>query len=252
MATRQRVLLFGALRLERAALQSVLRRDASLRTIEPIIVPIPVGCRTVTTITALIHQYEPIVSGISLGLAGAVLPTLTVGDLVVPTAIRILLTEEVIPCSQLLIDQCLGLEPPKPRANLIFPPESAQSDRLYRYPDKRALAHQHPQVAAVDMESGTVLKALAQLGIPGLAIRVVSDSLTAEFPSEQILGALDAGPKSFFCALKGRGLFRDLTIAVQLRVACHNAAAINAKFVSKLLHRLDATESLPRSLSTDC
>lgn len=109
---------------------------------------------------------------LSIGLAGALAPDLSPGDLLVPE--RILAAGQSFPTDAMLGSR-LGLP--------VQPVALAGADTVVASPTAKARLYKETGAAAVDMESHRVARVAANRAIPFLAIRIIADPADRAIPS---------------------------------------------------------------------
>lgn len=109
---------------------------------------------------------------LSIGLAGALAPDLSPGDLLVPE--RILAAGQSFPTDAMLGSR-LGLP--------VQPIALVGADTVVASPTAKARLYKETGAAAVDMESHRVARVAANRAIPFLAIRIIADPADRAIPS---------------------------------------------------------------------
>jgi adenosylhomocysteine nucleosidase len=109
---------------------------------------------------------------LSIGLAGALAPDLSPGDLLVPE--RILAAGQSFPTDAMLGSR-LGLP--------VQPVALVGADTVVASPAAKARLYKETGAAAVDMESHRVARVAANRAIPFLAIRIIADPADRAIPS---------------------------------------------------------------------
>lgn len=166
---------------------------------------------------------------ISCGFSGALVPEAAVGHVVMANAI----------CDQhgneLLIDLKL---PDNPKAGVHVGRMLTADDIVRRVADKKALAEKH-QAIAVDMESLAVAQVCRERGVRFLAVRVISDDLSADLPEEILSLVGSTGSVRFGAALgamwKRPSSVKDMW---KLREKAHQAADTLADFLDGVVRQL--------------
>ncbi|MGE5192871.1 MAG: 5'-methylthioadenosine nucleosidase [Deltaproteobacteria bacterium] len=172
---------------------------------------------------------------ISAGFSGALQPGMKIGDIVVANSI--VDTEGV----ELAIDLKMAADP----ARGLYVGRLLTVDRIVRtVEEKKALAERCAAIA-VDMESLAVAQVCRQAKVRFLAVRVISDDLSADLPAEisSVVGSsgtvrLGAAVGAIF---KRPGSVKDLW---RLREQGMDAAERLAKFLEGIVEQL--YDSLPR------
>ncbi len=135
---------------------------------------------------------------LSIGICGALSPTLRVGDCIVATEV---VTEgERIATHRPWTTELLA-SIPGAQAAAIAGTQSILSDST----EKRRL-RETTNAAAADMESHVVAKAAQELGIPFAALRIVSDSAEQTLPPAAVVGMSPTGDIDY------RAVFRSVMI----------------------------------------
>lgn len=128
--------------------------------------------RTKNTIARIIKDSPPSIV-ISVGLVGAVIPELKVGDIVIP--------EEVMDYAEPNLRYKIGFPIMGKKGLLVTVP------RVFEREDKIRLRQTIPDATCVDMETSAVAEVLEPLGIPLLCIKAVSDGLDFDFRNKRLL-----------------------------------------------------------------
>lgn len=127
--------------------------------------------RTRRTMEKVIENLHPSLV-ISVGLVGALVPELKVGDIFIPEAI-------------------IDYENPGKRYQIRYPINKGgvlvTVPRVFKSKDKYRLKDMIPDAACVDMETSAVAEILEPLDIPLLCIKAVSDELDFDFNDRILL-----------------------------------------------------------------
>ena len=110
---------------------------------------------------------------IGAGFAGALKPTLKVGDVLVARAVRVLGKSKTLECSRNLF--MAAYENQAIEAKMFL-----TTDHVIGTTDERKRLS--PFAEAVDMESYTILAEAARCGVPAVAIRAISDTADFDMP----------------------------------------------------------------------
>jgi hypothetical protein len=161
----------------------------------PILVPIPIGVRSVTVFLEKWQQTQTILNkpcrrALLLGLCGSLSPRYGVGDVVIYQGCqydRTLL--KCHPTAIALLQNCLYQ-----KASMV---KSLTCDRVIFSTQEKLNLAQIYDVDAIDMESYAVLKILSQIGIETGIVRVVSDDIRYDLPDINPAIAPDGSLNSF-------------------------------------------------------
>ena len=120
---------------------------------------------------------------ISVGLVGAVVPELKVGDIFIP-------------------EKILDYNKPEKEYIIRYPLEKSgvlvTVPRVFCYQDKIDLTDKIPAATAVDMETAAACEVLFSRGIPLVCIKAVSDDLEFDFRDHKLLHeSIDTAIKSY-------------------------------------------------------
>jgi adenosylhomocysteine nucleosidase len=178
--------------------------------------------------TALIDAHSPRWI-LSCGFSGALRPEMKIGHIAVADAIVDEHGQE---------QTLTGMFPPDPERGL-FVGRLLTSDEMVRtVAEKESLAQKHEAIA-VDMESLAVAQVATEKNIRFMAVRVISDDMSADLPSEILSiigssGAVRVGA-ALGSLMKRPGSFKDM---MHLRENAHNAAKSLATFLDGIVHQL--------------
>jgi nucleoside phosphorylase len=128
---------------------------------------------------------------ICAGFAGALRPEYHVGDIFVPARIEEAEKRSVVICDPILFESA---KPPKPAQTLL-----SSATIIASSAEKETLS---AVAGAVDMESFTVISAAQKLGIPALAVRVISDTRDQDMPVDFSKSLDERGQVSIGSVLK--------------------------------------------------
>ncbi len=166
---------------------------------------------------------------LSVGFSGALLPEMKVGDLVMANSIVDTHGHEI------KVDLKISEEP----QNGIYVGRLVNTDEIVRtVAEKKQLAETHAAIA-VDLESLAVAQVCRETKTPFLAVRVMSDDLSADLPPEVLsvigsTGAVRVG-SAIGSLWKRPGSIKDLW---RLRESAHQAAKRLATFLDGVLTQL--------------
>jgi len=175
---------------------------------------------------------------LSVGFSGGLLPEMKVGDIVLANSIVDTHGNE------LKVDLKMGDDPDKG----VYVGRFVNSDEIVRLvKDKQELAEKHAAIA-VDLESLAVAQICRETGTKFMAVRVISDDLSADLPSEVMsvigsTGALRVG-SAIGSLFKRPSSFKDLW---RLRETAHQAAERLAGFLDGVLLQLHKSIQPPAS-----
>ncbi len=158
---------------------------------------------------------------LSIGICGALCPTLDVGDCVVAT--EVIAGDERIPTHPHWTKELLE-SLPHARAAVI-----ASSDRIVADKLEKQRLHRETAASAADMESHIAGRVARERGLPFAAVRVVSDSARQTLPPAALLGMSETGQMNV------RGVMRSLfaqpgQIPALMRTAWEAEKAFRALF----------------------
>jgi adenosylhomocysteine nucleosidase len=178
--------------------------------------------------TALIDAHSP-AWVLSAGFSGALQESMQVGDIVMANSIVDTHGHE------LSID--LGLSPQEQRGLYVGRIVTAD-DVVRKVDEKRALGERH-QALAVDMESLAVAQVCRDAQKRFLAVRVISDDMSADLPPEVLTLVGSTGSKRLGAAVgslwKRPGSIKEMW---NLRTAAHSAAQRLATFLDGVVTQL--------------
>ncbi|WP_228061995.1 phosphorylase [Coleofasciculus sp. LEGE 07081] len=199
-----------------AEYQAVCRGLSQISSIQPLVVPIPIGTQPVTQCLKQWLQDEPFANSphsrvLVMGLCGSLSPRYGIGDIVlyrdclyVPQGSRPQLQE----CDDALtngLHRSLNEKASRVRA--------MTSDRMIESSsEKRQLNHIY-KASVVDMEGFAVLDVLSLAGVDVAMVRVISDSCHQTLPNLNSTLSSEGSLKPFPLAL---GLLRQPLAATQL------------------------------------
>jgi adenosylhomocysteine nucleosidase len=166
---------------------------------------------------------------LSCGFSGALVPEVALGHVVMANAI----------CDQhgneLTIDLNL---PGNPKSGVHVGRLLTADDIVRRVDDKKQLAEKH-QALAVDLESLAVAQVCRERGIRFMAVRVISDDLSADLP-EEIMSLVGSTGSVRFGAALGAVFKRPSSVKEmwKLREKAHRASETLADFLDGVLRQL--------------
>jgi adenosylhomocysteine nucleosidase len=167
---------------------------------------------------------------IAAGFAGAVVPGLSVGQIVAPQKIRQSTTNNLVEAASSITSRAIG-------AGASSLETLVSSERIAaNAQEKYALT---PYGDAVDMESFTVLKAAQARKIPAAAIRIISDRHDQAIPVD-LVAAVDARGQVSIGSLLRMVAGNPSQIAALMRLGSESKAAADAlaHFLSAFLEKL--------------
>ena len=179
--------------------------------------------------TALIEAHTP-KWVLSCGFSGALIPEMKVGHIAVADSI---------------VDQH-GQEqrqsapfPANPDQGLFVGRLLTADEMIRTVAEKESLAEKH-QAIAVDMESLAVAQVARDHKTPFMAVRAISDDMSADLPSEILsiigsTGAVRVGA-ALGSLVKRPGSFKDM---MHLRENAHSASKSLATFLDGIVHQLN-------------
>jgi adenosylhomocysteine nucleosidase len=177
---------------------------------------------------------------LSVGFSGGLLPTTKIGDLVLANAIADTHGNE------LTVDLKMADDPEKG----IYVGRFLNTDEIVRtVEEKKQLAEKHAAIA-VDLESLAVAQVCRDMGKRFMAVRVISDDLSADLPPEVLSVIGSTGAVRVGSALgslwKRPSSIKDMW---RLRETAHQAAERLASFLDGILVQLHKTQKgiQPRS-----
>jgi adenosylhomocysteine nucleosidase len=176
------------------------------------------------------HQPKWILSS---GFSGALLPEMKIGQIV--------MANEIVDQhgQQKDIDLSLESDP----ASGLYVGRILTADELVRTVEEKHQLHEKHEAIAVDMESLAVAQVAAESKTGFMAVRVISDDMSADLPSEilSILG--DTGAVRIGAALtsivKRPESFKDM---MHLRSSAQAAAKSLATFLDGVVHQLHSSD----------
>lgn len=164
----------------------------------PILVPIPIGIRSVTSFLERWQQTQTILNNpcrrvLLLGLCGSLSPRYGVGDIVIYQDCHYDRTSlNCHPVAIALLQDSLSQK--------AFLGKSLTCDRVIFSTQEKVNLSKIYRASAIDMESYAVLKTLSQMGIETGIVRVVSDDLRYNLPDINPAIASDGSLNSFILA----------------------------------------------------
>jgi len=158
---------------------------------------------------------------VSIGICGALCPTLEVGDCIVAT--EIVSGSERLPTDPHWTKELLA-SLPRARAAIV-----AGSDRIVAHKDEKSRLHRGTGAIAADMESHIAAKVAHERGLPFAAVRVVSDSARQSLPPAALVAMSQTGQVNFGAVM--RSLFAQPgQIPALVRTAWEAEKAFRALF----------------------
>jgi adenosylhomocysteine nucleosidase len=179
--------VFVATRMESAGLRKRLSVEESVRErgfvvergkcegVEILLVQTGMGRARAEAAAAKVLSRWPLEAVVSLGLSGALVPWLRVGEIVLCAAIRHG-DDGPVQCDPDLLSKAMGSSKPAAKGIAVTSEEFVSTVEA-----KREMAWASEAIA-VDMESYWIGKAAVERGLPFLSIRAISDSLTVRLP----------------------------------------------------------------------
>ncbi len=166
---------------------------------------------------------------LSSGFAGALLPTMKLGEIVMANEI---------------VDQhgqqtSINLTLPSDEANGLYVGRILTADEMVRTVEEKKQLHEKHEAIAVDMESLAVAQVAAETKTGFMAVRVISDDMSADLPSEILSVIGDTGAVRVGAALTS--LFKrpeSLKDMLHLRTNALAAAKSLATFLDGVVHQL--------------
>ena len=170
---------------------------------------------------------------LSSGFAGALLPTMKIGQIVMANEI---------------IDQhgqrtAINLSLESDEANGLYVGRLLTADEMVRTVEQKQQLHEKHEALAVDMESLAVAQVAAETKTGFMAVRVISDDMSADLPPEVLSIIGDTGAVRVGAALTS--LFKrpeSLKDMLYLRKNAQAAAKSLATFLDGVVHQLHAAE----------
>ena len=166
---------------------------------------------------------------LSCGFAGALLPEMKIGDIVTADAVTDAHGHEL----------ASGLQMPADPQHGLHVGRLLTADAIVRsVQEKKQLAEQF-QAIAVDLESLAVAQVCRDAGVRFLAVRAISDDLSADLPPEMLSVIGDSGSMRIGAALgslwKRPGSIKDMW---KLRESAHHATNRLATFLDGVVTQL--------------
>lgn len=166
---------------------------------------------------------------LSSGFAGALLPTMKLGEIV--------MANEIVDQhgQQIFINLTLASD----EANGLYVGRILTADEMVRTVEEKKQLHEKHEAIAVDMESLAVAQVAAETKTGFMAVRVISDDMSADLPSEILSVIGDTGAVRVGAALTS--LFKrpeSLKDMLHLRTNALAAAKSLATFLDGVVHQL--------------
>ncbi|MBL6705764.1 MAG: 5'-methylthioadenosine nucleosidase [Planctomycetaceae bacterium] len=166
---------------------------------------------------------------LSSGFAGALLPTMKLGEIV--------MANEIVDQhgQQISINLTLASD----EANGLYVGRILTADEMVRTVEEKKQLHEKHEAIAVDMESLAVAQVAAETKTGFMAVRVISDDMSADLPSEILSVIGDTGAVRVGAALTS--LFKrpeSLKDMLHLRTNALAAAKSLATFLDGVVHQL--------------
>lgn len=180
---------------------------------------------------ALIDAHQPKWI-LSSGFSGALVPDMKIGQIVMANEI---------------VDQhgqqtAINLSLESDEENGLYVGRILTADELVRTVEEKRQLHEKFAAIAVDMESLAVAQVAAESKIGFMAVRVISDDMSADLPSEVLSIIGDTGAVRLGAALtsivKRPGSFKDM---LNLRSNAQAAAKNLATFLDGVVHQLHSS-----------
>jgi adenosylhomocysteine nucleosidase len=168
---------------------------------------------------------------LSSGFSGALVPTMKIGQIV--------MANEIVDQhgQQTSIDLTLASD----EANGLYVGRLLTVDEMVRTVEQKQQLHEKHEAIAVDMESLAVAQVATESNIGFMAVRVISDDMSADLPSEILSIIGDTGAVRVGAALTS--LFKrpeSLKDMLHLRTNAQAAAKSLATFLDGVVHQLHA------------
>jgi adenosylhomocysteine nucleosidase len=166
---------------------------------------------------------------LSSGFAGALLPTMKLGE--------IIMANEIVDQhgQQISINLTLASD----EANGLYVGRILTADEMVRTVEEKKQLHEKHEAIAVDMESLAVAQVAAETKTGFMAVRVISDDMSADLPPEVLSIIGDTGAVRVGAALTS--LFKrpeSLKDMLHLRTNAQAAARSLATFLDGVVHQL--------------
>lgn len=166
---------------------------------------------------------------LSSGFSGALLPTMKIGQVVMANEI---------------VDQhgqhtSINLTLPSDEANGLFVGRLLTADEMVRTVGQKQQLHEKHEAIAVDMESLAVAQVAAETKTGFMAVRVISDDMSADLPPEVLSIFGDTGAVRVGAALTS--IFKrpeSVKDMLHLRTNAQAAAKSLATFLDGVVHQL--------------
>lgn len=180
---------------------------------------------------ALIDAHQPKWI-LSSGFSGALLPDMKIGQIV--------MANEIVDQHGQQTDIDLSLE--SDPENGLYVGRILTVDELVRTVEEKRQLHEKHEAIAVDMESLAVAQVAAESKVGFMAVRVISDDMSADLPSEVLSILGDTGAVRIGAALssivKRPESFKDM---MHLRSSAQAAAKSLATFLDGVVHQLHSS-----------
>ena len=175
-----------------------------------------------------------------IGLAGAVVPYLKIGDIIVPQELmNINRNNNSYYADQYLlrkIDQLIDHSPKIKKK--IYYPHLVTSNVICSKKEKQIILQQYPQAGAVDMEAFYIGQYCTENRVPFLLIKAISDTYDFTFPRYYLTKekfTLSDYPKLLGIAVSKP---QEIIAAIKLKNNCRAAIKNNYKVIEKYLRIL--------------
>ncbi|NQV27954.1 MAG: 5'-methylthioadenosine nucleosidase [Rhodopirellula sp.] len=166
---------------------------------------------------------------LSCGFAGALLPTMKIGQIVVANEID----------DQHGQQKSINLALASDEENGLYVGRILTVDEMVRTVEEKKQLHEKYEAIAVDMESLAVAQVAAETKTGFMAVRVISDDMSSDLPSEILSIVGDTGAVRVGAALTS--LFKrpeSLKDMLHLRTNAQAAAKSLATFLDGVVHQL--------------
>lgn len=168
---------------------------------------------------------------LSSGFSGALLPTMKIGQVV--------MANEIV--DQHGQHKSINLTLSSDEANGLFVGRLLTADEMVRTVEQKQQLHEKHEAIAVDMESLAVAQVAAETKTGFMAVRVISDDMSADLPSEILSIIGDTGAVRVGAALTS--IFKrpeSVKDMLHLRSNAQAAAKSLATFLDGVVHQLHA------------
>lgn len=168
---------------------------------------------------------------LSSGFSGALLPSMKIGQIV--------MASEIVDQHGQKTSIRLGLE--SDEAGGLYVGRILTADEMVRTVEQKQQLHEKHDALAVDMESLAVAQVAAEASIGFMAVRVISDDMSADLPPEVLSIIGDTGAVRVGAALTS--IFKrpeSVKDMLHLRTNAQNAAKSLATFLDGVIHQLHA------------